>query len=265
MNTLTFTDQMGREILVGYPPRRIISLVPSQTELLFDLGLDQQVVGITKFCIHPSERVSPVAKIGGTKKLNLQKIRELMPDLIIGNKEENDKDQIEELMKEFPVWMSDISILDDALEMISKIGALTGTDAKARLLNSRISEGFKSLEPVKNKLSVAYFIWKNPYMLAGRDTYIDDILQRVGFNNISKASRYPQITEEELKGLHPDVIFLSSEPYPFKGVHVKEFQRICPDAVTMVVDGEMFSWYGSRLLLVRDYLEMLVRKINSNY
>lgn len=113
MSTRQFTDQMGRVVSINYPPRRILSLVPSQTELLFDLGLDREIVGITKFCIHPEDKFRTTAKVGGTKKLNLKKIRELKPDLIIGNKEENERDQIEELIGEFPVWMSDINVLKD--------------------------------------------------------------------------------------------------------------------------------------------------------
>ncbi len=265
MSRLIFTDQMGRPVSVSYPPRHIISLVPSQTELLFDLGLNEQIVGITKFCIHPAHGFKSVTKVGGTKSVNLQKIRELRPDLIIGNKEENEQGQMEDLMKEFPVWMSDISILDDALVMINQIGEITATSDRARELTSKIAEGFKSLTSSQRVLRVAYFIWKDPYMLAGRDTFIDDILQRAGFDNISTWSRYPQLTIDELKELQPDIIFLSSEPYPFKDVHVKEMERLCPNATTMVVDGEMFSWYGSRLLRTPGYIRTLSEKINSNY
>ncbi|MDP2413103.1 ABC transporter substrate-binding protein [Daejeonella sp.] len=257
MQKRTFTDQMGRLISVPYPPQRIISLVPSQTELLFDLGLDMEIIGITKFCIHPREKFKRSTKIGGTKMLDLRKIRELKPDLIIGNKEENDRTQIEELMKEFPVWMSDIEVLPEAIDMIKQIGELTGRSEEAEVIADDINEQFLKLKKIHKPVRTAYFIWKDPYMLAGKQTFIDDILRRGGFENVISDDRYPEISVDQLKNLKPECIFLSSEPYPFKDEHVKEIQRICPDARVSIVDGEMLSWYGSRLLLSPAYLRSL--------
>lgn len=257
MQKRTFTDQMGRLISFSYPPQRIISLVPSQTELLFDLGLDTEIIGITKFCIHPREKFKRSTKIGGTKMLDLRKIRELKPDLIIGNKEENDRAQIEELMKEFPVWMSDIQVLPEAIDMIRQIGELTGRLEKAAVIADDVNEQFLKLEKIHKPYRTAYFIWKDPYMLAGKQTFIDDILSRGGFENAISEDRYPEISADQLKNLNPECIFLSSEPYPFKDEHVKEIKSICPDARVSIVDGEMFSWYGSRLLLSPAYLRSL--------
>lgn len=257
MQKRTFTDQMGRLISIPHPPQRIISLVPSQTELLFDLGLDTEIIGITKFCIHPREKFKRSTKIGGTKMLDLAKIRELKPDLIIGNKEENDRAQIEELMKEFPVWMSDIKVLPEAIDMIRQIGELTGRSEKANIIADDINEQFLNLNKKHKPARTAYFIWKDPYMLAGKQTFIDDILSRGGFDNAIYDDRYPEISVDQLKNLNPECIFLSSEPYPFKDEHVKEIQNICPDALVSIVDGEMFSWYGSRLLLSPAYLRSL--------
>lgn len=248
---------MGRLISVPYPPQRIISLVPSQTELLFDLGLDREVVGITKFCIHPSEKFKKSIKVGGTKKLDLNKIYDLRPDLIIGNKEENNKAQIESLMKDFPVWMSDIKVLPEAIDMIKQIGELTANSERANIIAEDINEQFLNLEKKQKKVRTAYFIWKDPYMLAGKQTFIDDILNRAGFENVIGVDRYPEISVDQLKNLKPECIFLSSEPYPFKDEHVKEFKNICPDARVFIVDGELFSWYGSRLLLSPAYLRLL--------
>ena len=263
MASRQFIDQLGRVISINYPPRRIITLVPSQTELLFDLGLAKEVIGITKFCIHPSDKFKSTAKIGGTKKLNIQKIRELKPDLIIGNKEENEQNQIGELMKEFPVWMSDINGLADAIEMITGVGILTGTSEQAHTLALGIMEGFGSLKLTsKRKPAVAYFIWKDPYMIAGRNTFINDILNKAGFDNFSQLSRYPELTTQQISESKPDIILLSSEPYPFKDVHVNEMKIICPTAKVTVVDGEMFSWYGSRLLHAPYYLQTLEDIIN---
>ena len=260
MQKRRFTDQMGRLISVSYPPQKIISLVPSQTELLFDLGLEQEIIGITKFCIHPRERFKKSNKIGGTKTLDLQKIRDLKPDLIIGNKEENDRKQIENLMQDHPVWMSDIETLPDAIKMITQIGELTNRQDKANQIAVKINEQFSILNRKDKPVRVAYFIWKDPFMVAGKQTFIDDILSRSGYENVINENRYPEININRLVELDPECIFLSSEPYPFKDEHVREFQRTFPDARVSVVDGEMFSWYGSRLLLSPAYLASLRHK-----
>jgi ABC-type Fe3+-hydroxamate transport system substrate-binding protein len=263
MQKCTFTDQMGRSIYLDFPPKRIISLVPSQSELLFDLGLDEEIVGITKFCIHPKDKFKSKVKIGGTKKLNMELIRTLKPDLIIGNKEENEQRQVEELMLEFPVWMSDITLLEDAFEMIKQIGLLTGTSEKAIQISEHIEKKFLDLtENNFLKKKVAYFIWKDPYMLAAKNTFIDQILARAGFDNVCLLNRYPMVDLLDLKALKPDLIFLSSEPYPFKDEHVLEIKNIFPESSVLIVDGELFSWYGSRLQHTPDYLQKLLKTIN---
>lgn len=253
----TFTDQLGNEVTVNYPPKRIVSIVPSQTELLFDLGLDDEVIGITKFCIHPIEKFAAKTKIGGTKKLLIEKIRDLKPDLIIGNKEENTQGEVELLMQEFPVWMSDISNLEDAMKAISQIGELVNREPEAAYLNHLINAGFTDLQTLavtKNiDKTVAYLIWKDPYMVAGKATFIDDILRKIGLNNVIKQSRYPEVDLTQLQTLNPQLIFLSSEPYPFKQKHIDEIQEVMPNAKVILVDGEMFSWYGSRLVKAVQY------------
>ena len=253
----SFTDQMGREITFDFPPKRIISLVPSQTELLFDLGLDKEIVGLTKVCIHPIEKFAERTKVGGTKKLNIDLIKDLNPDLIIGNKEENTQSDIEELAKDFPVWMSDIFTLEDAKKTISQIGELVDREPEAGYLNHLISAGFNDLKTLalQNKIDkkVAYLIWHKPYMTAGKNTFINDILLLNGMINVVQQDRYPQITLENLKVLDCELILLSSEPYPFGSKHIEEIQTVIPDAKIMLVDGEMFSWYGSRLVKAVQY------------
>lgn len=257
MQKLRFIDQLHREIEIPFPPKRIISLVPSQTELLFDLGLEDEIIGITKFCIHPKEQFKIKEKIGGTKQLNLSKIRSLKPDLIIGNKEENEQLQVEELMQEYPVWMSDIYNLNDALMMIRGIGEVVDRKLKAEEIAHQIQKNFEDLvmHPPKK---VLYFIWKDPYLLAGKNTFIDEMLQRAGFENIIQEQRYPEFSFAALSSLQPESVFLSSEPYPFKEKHIQAFQEIWPEAQIQLVDGEMFSWYGSRLLKAADYFKSLV-------
>jgi ABC-type Fe3+-hydroxamate transport system substrate-binding protein len=260
---MTITDQMHRQVQIPDLPQRIISLVPSQTELLHDLGVGPRVIGITKFCIHPETWFRSKSRVGGTKKLDLEKIRSLIPDLIIGNKEENDKAQIEELAREFPVWMSDVRDLSGALDMIKSVGATTGTSDAAADLIDRIEVEFRSIEVLDTPMTVAYFIWRGPYMVAGHGTFVNDMLQRCGLDNVFDAddARYPEISAQELSEAGPDVILLSSEPYPFKEKHIGEFQEICPEAFVQLVDGELFSWYGSRLLKAPAYFKELQRRI----
>jgi ABC-type Fe3+-hydroxamate transport system substrate-binding protein len=266
---LKYTDQLNRKIELHSSPKRIISLVPSQTELLYDLGLRDEVVGITKFCIHPQEWFRSKTRIGGTKKYDFDKIKALAPDLIIGNKEENEKDQIEELMKHYNVWMSDIYTLKDAYDMITRIGTLLGKKEESVNLKLKIESSFQNLQPSTSNIQhskTAYFIWRNPYMVAGHDTFINEMLNVCGLENVftDKDSRYPEITNEELIAANPQLILLSSEPYPFKEKHIAEIQEILPESKIFIVDGEIFSWYGSRLLKAPEYFKELVIKIKTN-
>jgi ABC-type Fe3+-hydroxamate transport system substrate-binding protein len=253
-----FRDQLNRKVELPGIPKRIISIVPSQTELLFYLGLNAEVIGITKFCVHPAAKLNSTAKIGGTKQLDIEKIRLLAPDLIIANKEENDRLQVEELMNICPVWVSDISDLYSALQMIECIGNITGRSEQATILCKTIISRFDGIKLPLLTLKVAYLIWRKPYMLAGKNTFIDSMLQRCGFNNAIESERYPEIGTEGLITVNPDVIFLSSEPYPFAQKHIEEFKVHLPNARIILVDGEMFSWYGSRLLYAPAYFEQLI-------
>ncbi len=257
-----FTDMMGNEILVNYPPRRIISLVPSQTELLYDLGLTTEVVGITKFCVHPQEWFRTKKRVGGTKTLHIDVIRALQPDLIIANKEENTKDQVEELAALFPVWVSNIQTIDEALVMIREVGALVGKPDIAGLIVNEITRGFTGLQqPTQGdnaRKRVAYFIWRKPWMCAGGDTFISDMIHHAGWINVlANQPRYPEISLEALKDKHVDMVLLSSEPYPFKDTHIAEIRAVLPDADIRLVDGEMMSWYGSRMKKAVGYIKGL--------
>jgi ABC-type Fe3+-hydroxamate transport system substrate-binding protein len=253
-------DQIGRFVELNYPPQRIISLVPSQTELLHYLGLEEQVVGITKFCVYPKHWHKIKTKVGGTKQYNLETIKSLQPDLIVANKEENDKEQIEMLSKNYPVWISDIKTLTDALDMIVSVGQLVNKKIPALDLAKILKIQFSALQ-FDTKPKVAYLIWRKPYMVAANDTFIHEMLTIAGYENVfSLASRYPQITLEELGKRQPDLIFLSSEPYPFKEKHFEEFKAHCPNAKVLLVDGELFSWYGSRLLNTPSYFMELRNK-----
>lgn len=250
------TDMLGHTIQLPYPPKRIISLVPSQTELLHDLGLEHEVVGITKFCIHPNSWFRQKTRVGGTKTVHFDIVNQLQPDLIIANKEENTKEQIEHLASLYPVWTSDIKNVTDALVMIKQIGYITGKDAQAQLIADKISTGFDNLQASSTTKRVAYFIWRNPWMCAGGDTFISDIIKRMGWkNSLEHTMRYPTLTDDDIRNLETDIILLSSEPYPFKDKHIQELKQLQPNADIILVDGEMFSWYGSRLLHTTQYLK----------
>jgi len=257
------TDQMGYQVEIPLQPTRIISLVPSQTELLFYLGLSDKVIGLTKFCIHPPEEVKGKAIIGGTKNFNLEVIQQLQPDLIIGNKEENYPEGIAALQQHYPVWMSDINSLSDALDMIARIAAITDTEQKGNKLLHTIKTSFDNLSVVNN-IRTAYFIWRKPYMAVGSDTFIHEMMNSAGFCNVfAPLSRYPVITSEMLQAANPQLILLSSEPYPFQEKHLAEIKQLCPEAIVKLVDGEMFSWYGSRLQYTPAYLRNLQQEILS--
>ncbi|MDB5005820.1 MAG: btuF, partial [Mucilaginibacter sp.] len=219
-------DQLNREINLPSVPKRIISVVPSQTELLFYLGLNEEIIGITKFCIHPRDKLNTTAKVGGTKQLDINKIRELKPDLIIANKEENERSQLEELMTFCPVWISDISDLPGAIDMIEQVGVLVDREIEAKALGAVINSLFNNLITLPLNLRVAYFIWRKPYMAAGKNTFIDSMLQKCGLLNAFELERYPRVDNEMLIAAKPDVILLSSEPYPFKNKHIDEFKAL---------------------------------------
>ena len=258
-----FYDQLNREVDLPHIPQRVISIVPSQTELLFDLGLDEKIIGITSFCTHPVDKTKAKTKIGGTKKLNIPLIKSLKPDLIIANKEENDRAQVEELMDICPVWISDINNLNSALEMIERIGAMLHVQGEAKKLNDNILRQFNQLKTPVLNLRVAYLIWRKPYMLAGTGTFINSMLQTCGLSNAFNKGRYPEVSKEMLIDAEPDVVLLSSEPYPFSQKHIAEFKIILPRAKIILVDGEMFSWYGSRLLQAPAYFKALLKAISA--
>ncbi len=254
-------DHLGRAVTVPDAPQRIVSLVPSQTELLFDLGVGARVVGVTKFCIHPKAARKTVAVIGGTKQFDFEKIAALNPDLILGNKEENYAAGIELLAADYPVWLSDIVTLSDAQRMIRDVGVLVNAEAKAAVLDAEIATGFDTLSATSGP-RVLYLIWRGPWMGAGAGTFIHEMLTAGGFRNVlTDRPRYPELAVGDFAALRPEVVLLSSEPYPFREKHLREIAALCPGARVELVDGEPFSWYGSRLRHTPAYLRALRQRI----
>ena len=267
-----FQDQIGRSFELKEFPRRIVSLVPSQTEMLIDLGLENNIVGITKFCVHPDRIRSEKIQVGGTKNLHLDRVEILNPDFIIANKEENTRADVEALAKKYPVYVSDIENLNDAKGFALDMGALTGNEDNARKLVAQIDQALSHLQDLRKNtepLSVLYLIWKDPYMAAGTDSFITEMLHICGVNNVlhkwgDKGLRYPEVRIDQIKSLNPDMVLLSSEPYPFKRKHAEELSEKT-GIKNMLVDGEIFSWYGSRIIHTLPHLEKFMQEIGLHF
>ncbi|SDS04874.1 helical backbone metal receptor [Gramella sp. MAR_2010_147] len=251
-------DQLGRKIELKGIPKRIISLVPSQTELLVDLGLENSIVGITHFCVHPAYLKDIKTSVGGTKKVNLRKVKELKPDIIFCNKEENTKEMVEELGKIAPVHVSDVANLEDAYDLMTDYGKIFNCTELSKTMVAGIRKKVSELEKLRNNSTdkrVAYFIWKDPLMVAGNGTFINEMLKLNNFRNVYTDERYPETNLEELKSLDADICLLSSEPFPFQEEHKAKFKEFAKEV--KIVDGEYFSWYGSRLLKAIDYFKQI--------
>lgn len=259
----TFTDQTGTTLTLAATPMRIVSLVPSLTELLFDLGLEDKIVGITKFCVHPYHLKSTKRIIGGTKKVHVEKIRLLQPDIIIANKEENTEEIVLAMREIAPVYVSNIVTIADTIAMIEEFGKIFSVRTQSRLWIDKINYGlhdFTRFMNGKEPLKAVYFIWKDPYMVAGNNTFINEMMKLNHFINIyeGREGRYPEVIVQKMKIQgDPEVLLLSSEPYPFKDEDAFELGRHTHHAKTIFVDGEMFSWYGSRIVKAFAYFKKL--------
>ena len=255
----TFKDQLGNFVTIPFPPSRIVSLVPSQTELLSELNLFPEVIGITQYCVLPTHWSKVKTIIGGTKDFDIRKILDLQADLVIGNKEENQKELIETLMLNVPVWMSDINSLTDAIDMIEMVGGITNRAHEAKLIATSVQNSFNLFQPiVHTNLTILYLIWRKPWIGVGSNTFIHSMLEKIGLkNSLLPIERYPELSSDDIANLNPDYVFLSSEPYPFKEKHAAEVRAMCPSSRIMMVDGKMFSWYGSRLTKAVDYFRSL--------
>ncbi|MDQ3142256.1 MAG: helical backbone metal receptor [Bacteroidota bacterium] len=258
---MLFTDPS--QITFDHTPLRIISLVPSLTELIFDLGLDDEVIGITKFCVHPELTIKDKVKVGGTKNPSIELITDLNPHLIIANKEENRKEDVTKLSLKFPVWLTEIKDQTSIYVFIKQLAELTNT---CQLGNDLLTQHSAAVKELKNlsgelpKLRVIYLIWKNPYMVAAGGTYIDEMIRLLGWKNVmDHRSRYPVVSKNEILNLNPDLVFLSSEPYPFRTKDLLDFDTL----KATLVDGEAFSWYGSRLIKKIPYFYSLITHIKS--
>jgi len=266
---MKFKDQLNRIIHLKDTPKRIISLVPSQTELLCDLGLKDSIVGVTKFCVHPYHIKTNATIVGGTKQIHIDEIKTLNPDIILCNKEENTKDIVEACELICAVHVSDVFTIEDSLELINKYGVIFNKPLEANSIVEGIkneAHGFKDFIENRIELNTVYFIWRNPWMVAGKNAFIDYVLQLNKLkNSYETENRYPKIKLDNSTNVTDvDIVLLPSEPYPFKEKHIKELQTFYPKATVMLVDGELFSWYGSRLTKAFEYFKSLHLNIEKN-
>jgi len=264
---MTFKDQLGTEHTFENTPKRIISLVPSLTETLFELGLEDQLIGITKFCVHPYHLKSVKINVGGTKKVHVEKIKALNPDIIIANKEENTLDVVNQLKDICPVWVTDIVTFEDTIDMLRDFGMIFKRNTDAQKWIEKLQYAKNDFDQYMKNIpwrKAAYLIWREPYMAVGKETFIHEMLQLNHFENIyaAREERYPEIEVRKMRIQgDPELVFLSSEPYPFKEEHAFEVGRATHHAKTVFVDGEMFSWYGTRLFKSFQYFKALQERL----
>ena len=255
-------DHLHRKLTISKSPKRVISLVPSLTELMVDLGLENKLVGITRFCVHPINLKKTKTIIGGTKKINLEKIIALKPDFILANKEENTKEIVNQLTTIAPTFVTDLNTIESVLTLINQLGLLFNCSKNAtELITTITTKQAEFLEIIKlnSVKKVAYLIWENPIMVAGKNTFINALLKQNKFQNIfENFNRYPEIKITDLQ--QADYILLSSEPYPFTKKH-KTFYEKQTNAKVILVDGEYFSWCGSRLVKAFDYFRLFNKKL----
>ena len=250
-------DQLGRELIIAKKPKRIISLVPSITDFLAYLGLENEIVGITKFCVHPEFIYRSKTRVGGTKQVHYDLINKLEPDLIIANKEENSLDIVSRLEEKYKVYVSDINDTDQALTMMLDISKIVKKEKEGELLVNKIRANFKHIkEKNLSPRSSAYLVWNDPLMACGADTYINSVMKLLGYENVfNNMNRYPVMSIEELQRKSPEVLLLPSEPFPFKEKHKVYYQQLFPNSEIKLVNGEIFSWYGSYMLNILSYIK----------
>ena len=254
-------DALGRRVVLPDRPQRIVSLVPSITDLLHAMSLGDRVAGVTRFCERPEHWRETKTIVGGTKNVKANVIRDLNADLVLANREENKKADVESITEasDAPVYVTDVETVPDATDMIRVVGALTGTQSAAQDMADTIDARFDALE-TNGTVRAVYLIWRDPYMSVGRDTFIHDVMTRGGFANpFRKATRYPEVTLDQIAAQEPDVVLCSSEPFPFhqKERFTQEIRDALPDTSVEIVDGQLFSWYGPRLLETPAYLREL--------
>jgi len=260
---MIFKDDLGYQVMIPDQPRRIISLCPSITETLFELGAGKQVAGLTSYCIHPYKKTKKKTKIGGPRNPDIPGILDLDPDLVITSREENRQEDVDILRKKLPVITFDVKSIESSRNMILKLGLITWRLKPAMNYVQKLDKLLHIKAPLHEAYSVLYLVWKDPWMAAGHGNYICDLMKSQGFINVlpEHSRRYPVIHPAEI--VQPDFIFLSSEPFPFNSEHLEETSIIFGGTKTVLVDGEMFGWYGTRIIRAIPYIRALRKKITT--
>lgn len=258
-------DCLGNEMSLPKNITKIVSLVPSISELIYDLNVESKLVGVTKFCVHPKYFQIEKTVVGGVQEFDIEKIKALKPDVVFASKDENFEEEILELQKYVPVYVTDVKSVDEAKQMIEDFGVLLNCRNDASKILMKIEMQLQDLEKVTGDLlfrSAAYFVWNEPWVAAGKDTFVDSMLKLIKVNNVfsNLKERYPMVTGANIHIANPDMIMLPSEPFYFQDQQAMEISAHTHDAATFFVDGQMFSWYGSRLVKSLDYLKLLAIK-----
>ncbi len=252
-------DACRRTLTLPSRIQRVVSLCPSISETVVELA-PGCLVGRTRYCTHPDVAMQAVPTVGGTKNPDIAAILALKPDLIIAEKEENRREDVERLAEDVPVYVFDVRTMDDAVDMLRTLGDLLGAETASRALAERIAAARETLRPLAPSVPVLYLIWRKPWMAAAKSTYINSVLAEMGLDNVLRDySRYPELDAAALATLKPAWVLLSSEPYPFTEAHLAEVQALFPDARVSCVDGEWFSWYGARMQIALPQLQSWLR------
>ena len=252
-------DDLGFPVELKGAPRRIVSLVPSWTETLFALGLGEQIVGVTKFCVAPAEAVASIPKVGGTKNPDIRALLKLEPDFVVANAEENRREDVERLKdRAIPVFTTYPKTVASAAESILKLARAVQRERRADAIVRRVVRAVSEIEAglgpwSKLRLRVFCPIWKKPWMTFNGDTYAHDVLRMMGFNNVfaSAGDRYPRITLEEALARRPDLVLLPDEPYEFGPRDVEEMKAMLPSGLSrrvLLVSGRDLHWYGVHMV-----------------
>ncbi len=254
----SLVDASGALVTLTAMPRRIVSLIPSITETLFALGLGDAVVGCTVYCTHPPEGVAGKVRVGGEKNPKLDVIRDLAPDLVVANVEENVREHVDTLRAwGIPVYVTYPRTVTEAIRLVRDLGQLTGAGERAAEIADALDVRLEETRARRiGRRSVRVFcpIWRKPYMTINADTYVHDMLAACGGENVFAAmpTRYPQVTLADVARARPEVILLPDEPYRFRRAHIADFSAhpeipALRDGRVHLVDGKLLSWYGPRI------------------
>lgn len=253
MEFFSGVDHLGRPFRLG-SVKRIVSLVPSLTQTVIDLGFEEKLVGITEYCPTGNTPKSVLPRrVGGTKNVSVASVVDVKPDLVLANKEENNRRTVNALeRKGITVWVSDIKNVQDSIKCLSDLESLL--NAKGDSLSEEARQLWNGFGSSKLRLRLSgkkglYFIWQDPFMVAGQGTYIDSWMKLLGIKNLETRDRYPRLTTNDFMALDPDIVFLPDEPYPFDAMDQKTIgDKLLRNCQIVLLDGKMFSWFGSYMI-----------------